>query len=92
MNIDKEYNDYLDSQKELVEAHVLNCHTQSLMPHVSVAGELVNNKFDTVEDYMKECKSLHINKYEMLAEKYFRARMIYYHLRSKQAFSHQLLS
>ena len=92
MNIDKEYNDYLDSQKELVEAHVLNCHTQSLMPHVSVAGELVNNKFDTIEDYIKECESLHINKYEMLAERYFKALLIYNLLNSKQVFSHHSLS
>ena len=92
MNIDKESKDYLDSQKELVEAHVLNCHKVVLVAHVGVTGDIVNNKLDELEDYIKECDALHITKYEMLAEKYFRARLIYNLLNSKQVFSHHSLS
>tara|TARA_R110000765_G_scaffold401468_1_gene496852 strand:+ start:74 stop:373 length:300 start_codon:yes stop_codon:yes gene_type:complete len=77
MSIDKEYHAYIEAQRELVEAHIHSSHSISLMMHVSIAGNIVDNYFQDMDDYKSSCESNHINSYDMLAERYFKAYLIY---------------
>lgn len=77
MSIDKEYHAYMEAQRELVEAHINSSHSLSLMMHVSIAGKIVDNQFIDMDDYKSACELKHINGYDMLAEKYFKAFLVY---------------